>query len=31
MEKVTFQNSKGLNLVGIFHFPEKETNSIILL
>lgn len=31
MEKVTFQNSKGLNLVGIFHFPEKETKSVIIM
>jgi len=31
MRKVTFQNSKGMNLVGIFHFPKKETKSIIIM
>ncbi len=30
-QKVTFQNSKGLKLVGVFHIPERETKSIIII
>lgn len=31
MEKVTFKNSRGLNLVGVFHIPKKETKSVIVI
>ncbi len=30
-EKVTFQNSRGLKLAGVFHAPEKETESTIIM
>lgn len=31
MEKVTFQNPEGLNLVGNLHIPEVDTKSLILM
>jgi len=31
MEKISFENSKGQELVGILHLPEYETDKIIIL
>lgn len=31
MEKVTFQNSKGLDLVGALHKPDEKTDSIVII
>lgn len=31
MEKVTFQNSEGLKLIGILHIPKDKTTSAIII
>lgn len=30
-EKIKFQNSKGLNLVGVLHTPEKKTEKAVII
>ncbi len=30
-EKVNFSNSRGLNIVGVFHFPDNKTNKVIVI
>jgi len=30
-EKIAFQNSRGIKLVGILHLPDKKTNSAVII
>jgi len=30
-EKITFKNSKGKDLIGVLHIPDKKTESIVIL
>lgn len=31
MNKITFQNSKGINLVGVLHIPKEKTISAVII
>lgn len=31
MKKITFQNSRGKNLVGVLHTPKEKTNSAVIV
>ena len=30
-EKIYFENSRGANLVGVLHTPEKVSNSVVII
>ncbi len=31
MNRITFQNSKGVNLVGVLHIPQEKTSSVVIV